>query len=251
MHSQSHQSQSSSSQYSSFSGYTPRSSASTAPTSVSSLGPPPLPTPPPLPPNGTPVQATNSVLNTRGGQESSLFQICLNLRQRLRNVPGFEEILLEEEEDADEDTDPVTLLWRTFRRGYPLMTIYNALNPAVPLVVDESKVKDVKRPQAATFKFLQACLRELRFPAEECFIISDLYGDDTTGFVKVGQSFVNHDYSPTFSQTNSEDCLTRGPGRTRSESCTRHSGPERYHKRRPRRRSKVFRSRIQPQTNAA
>ena len=65
------------------------------------------------------------------------------------------------------------------------MTIYNALDPVAPLEVDESKVKDNKRPQAATFKFLQACLRDLQFPAEDCFIISDLYGDDTTGFVKV------------------------------------------------------------------
>lgn len=94
---------------------------------------------------------------------------------------------MEEEEDCDDDVDPVTLLWRTFRRGYPLMTIYNALNPPVRLEVDETKVKDVKRPQAATFKFLQACLKDLGFASEECFIISDLYGDDTTGFVKVRQ----------------------------------------------------------------
>lgn len=65
------------------------------------------------------------------------------------------------------------------------MTIYNALNPKVRLEVDESRVAEKKRGQAATFKFLQACMAELKFPATECFIITDLYGDDTTGFVKV------------------------------------------------------------------
>lgn len=94
----------------------------------------------------------------------------------------------EAEEEADEDTDPVTLLWRTFRRGYPLMTIYNASNPTVPLELDENrfaKAGDEKKSKAATFKFIQACIQELSFPSEEMFIISDLYGDDTTGFVKV------------------------------------------------------------------
>lgn len=193
----SHQSQSSSSHYSSFTNtFTPRSSTSTNATSLSgsTLVPPAtLPTPPPqaqASASNGPIVASNSVLNSRAGTESSLFQICVNLRARLLNVPGFIDILIEEEEDADEDTDPVTLLWRTFRRGYPLMNIYNALLPAVPLEVDETRVKDVKRPQAATFKFLQACIRDLRFPSEDCFIISDLYGDDTTGFVKVA-SVVN------------------------------------------------------------
>lgn len=188
-----HQSQAS--QYSNFSTastqWGPRSSTSTTATnfSGSTIVAPQQISPTPPPPSG-PIAASNSVLNSRAGTESSLFQICVNLRARLMNVPGVRVILEEEEEDADEDTDPVTLLWRTFRRGYPLMTLYNALNPAEPLYVDESKVRDVKRPQAATFKFLQACIRDLRFPSEDCFIISDLYGDDTTGFVKVA-SVVN------------------------------------------------------------
>jgi len=158
-----------------------RSSDSTQATAQSVLfNPPPLPT-------GTPVQADNNVLNKRADKESSLFQICLNLRQRLKGVPGLEDQLLQEEEDADEDTDIVTLIWRTFRRGYPLMAIYNALQPRVPLIIDESKLNlnEKKRSQAATFKFLHACVNELKFPTDELFIITDLYGDDTTGFVKV------------------------------------------------------------------
>ncbi|KAK1076421.1 Guanine nucleotide exchange factor for Cdc42p, partial [Friedmanniomyces endolithicus] len=62
------------------------------------------------------VTATDNVMNSVADASSSLFQICVSLRQRLLGVPGFREWLEEEEEEADDDTDPVTLLWRTFRR---------------------------------------------------------------------------------------------------------------------------------------
>jgi cell division control protein 24 len=136
--------------------------------------------------NGDLVTATDNVMNSVADASSSLFQICVSLRQRLHGVPGFSESLLEEEEDADEDTDPVTLLWRTFRRGYPLMLLYNALRPNQPLTIPTG-VREEKKGKAATFKFLQACSTDLGFPLEEMFIISDLYGDDTTGFVKVAK----------------------------------------------------------------
>ena len=102
-------------------------------------------------------------------------------------VPGFE---LHEQEMVDEEAevdsiDPVTLMWNSLRRGYPLMTVYNALRPPKPLDVDSSRIKEKDLGKAATFKFLQACMSELKFPASECFLITDLYGEDTTGFVKV------------------------------------------------------------------
>ena len=69
------------------------------------------------------------------------------------------------------------------------MDIYNALQPRVLLTIDETKLNlnEKKRSQAATFKFLHACVNELKFPTDELFIITDLYGDDTTGFVKVSK----------------------------------------------------------------
>jgi len=179
----------SSAHYSSNSYISSRSSSSTQATSVSTLTGPTPPYPTSTPANGAPIEASNNVLNRRGDKETSLFQICLNLRLRLRKVPEFEQFLLEEEREADEDTDPVTLLWRTFRRGYPLLSLYNALSPERRIEIDNSRVNEKKRGQAATFKFLQACLSELRFPVEECFIITDLYNDDTTGFVKVNKRF--------------------------------------------------------------
>ena len=136
--------------------------------------------------NGDLIAPTGNVMNSVADASSSLFQICVSLKQRLHGVPGFSDSILEEEEDADDDTDPVTLLWRTFRRGYPLVLLYNALRPNQPLIIPAG-VREDKKGKAATFKFLQACSTDLGFPLEEMFIISDLYGDDTTGFVKVAK----------------------------------------------------------------
>ena len=187
-----HSQQHTSSNYSIKSQPSSRSSDTTQGTAHSTLFPPPPPIPTTMnsggggPPNANDVTATANIMNSVADASSSLFQICVSLRQRLMGVPGFSDALIEEEEDADEDTDPVTVLWRTFRRGLPLILLYNALEPAQPLVLGAS-VREDKRGKAATFKFLQACVNDLKFPAEDCFIVTDLYGDDTTGFVKVAR----------------------------------------------------------------
>lgn len=90
-----------------------------------------------------------------------------------------------DDEDEGEDLDPVSSLWRCLRKGYPLMTIYNALQPADMLRIDEATVPVGKRPKTAAFKFVQACLKDLELPPGACFSLMDLFGDDTTGFVKV------------------------------------------------------------------
>ncbi|KAJ4295277.1 Guanine nucleotide exchange factor for Cdc42p [Kalmusia sp. IMI 367209] len=175
------------SQYSSYSHSSARDTQSTQATSTSTLFNTP-PVFPGTPVNGGPVEAADNVLNKRADKDSSLFHSGLQLQLRLRAIPGFERWITEEESKADDDADPVTLLWRTFRRGFPLMDIYNALGPKVRLSVDNSAMTEnnaKKFEKMATYKFLQACIGELKFPPEECFMIGDLYGDDTTGFVKV------------------------------------------------------------------
>ncbi|KAL8826567.1 MAG: hypothetical protein Q9191_003718 [Dirinaria sp. TL-2023a] len=139
------------------------------------------------PPSDAP-RPNDNIMNRRGDLSSSLYQICLDLKARMARVPNFEIFIAEmEEEEAEamESTDPVTSMWNCLRRGYPLMAIYNALLPKAPLNVDASRMAESKVGKAATFKFLQACLTDLKFPPSECFLITDLYGGDTTGFVKV------------------------------------------------------------------
>jgi cell division control protein 24 len=177
------------SQYSSYSHSSARDTQSTQATSTSTLfGGQPLPVYPSTPVNGGPVEASDNVLNKRADKDTSLFQRCLQLQMRLRLIPGFEQWMSEEENKAEDDADPVTLLWRTFRRGYPLMELYNALEPRVLLSIPHSKTDEKslkKNEKMATYKFIQSCVGELGMPQESCFILGDLYGDDTTGFVKV------------------------------------------------------------------
>jgi cell division control protein 24 len=177
------------SQYSSYSHSSARDTQSTQASSTSTLfGGQPPPIYPSTPVNGGPVEASDNVLNKRADKDTSLFQRCLRLQMRLRTIAGFEEWMAEEENKADEDADPVTLLWRTFRRGYPLMELYNALEPRILLSIPNAKTDEKslkKNEKMATYKFIQSCVGELGIAQESCFILGDLYGDDTTGFVKV------------------------------------------------------------------
>lgn len=159
------------------------------------------------PTNGGPVQATNNIINQRADASRSLYQICVNLRQRLAQVPGFDTHLSDsDDEDEGEDMDPVSSLWRCLRKGVPLITIYNAIQPAEPLQVDE-RMSEAKKPKAAAFKFVAACMKDLNLPPGECFALTDLFGDDTTGFVKV-RPFLWDFSDPLPFTRNSDDSLS-------------------------------------------
>lgn len=83
--------------------------------------------------------------------------------------------------------DPVSSLWRCLRKGVPLVTIWNCLQNGEPIVLGDN-LKEDKIPKNAAFKFVAACLKEtgeLHLAPAVCFSLSDLFGDDTSGFVKV------------------------------------------------------------------
>src|SRR5947207_5261029 len=74
---------SASSQYPGSTAYpssTPSINSSTTATSTSTL-------------NGGPVIPTDNIINQRADPTRSLYQICVTLRQRLAEVPGFEQHL--------------------------------------------------------------------------------------------------------------------------------------------------------------
>lgn len=131
-------------------------------------------------PNGGPIMATGNIINQKADASRSLYQICISLKQRLSQVPGFDPFL----EQLD-PMDPVDPLWNLLRTGYPLLAIYNSLQPAEPLTVDDQNASESKKSKIAIFKFVQACMKELRVLPAESFVITDLMGNDTSGFVKV------------------------------------------------------------------
>lgn len=124
-----------------------------------------------------------NIINQRDGE--SLYQICLKLRRRLSDVPRFRPWLDEMEEQEVAGSDPVSSLWQCFRSGLPLLTIYNASQPEEgDLAVDMNKPEN-KIGKEAAFLFLKACMQQMSIPAADTFSITDLYSDNTTGFVKV------------------------------------------------------------------
>lgn len=135
-----------------------------------------------VPQNGGPVIATANIINQKADASRSLYHLCMSLKARLALVPDFDHHL-----QRLDPIDPVESLWGLFRAGYPLLAIYNSLQPATPLTVDDTNAAESKKAKLALFKFIQACLKDLGIPSADCFVISDVLGNDTTGFVKVTQ----------------------------------------------------------------
>jgi len=104
-------------------------------------------------------------------------------------VADFEEYISQVAERAQseaEPLDPVTLLWRTFRQGYPLVVIYNALRTKTPLAIEGPGFEpEIKKEKLAAYRFFQACQTEIPETVNEGVTLADLYGEDTAGFVKV------------------------------------------------------------------
>lgn len=139
------------------------------------------------PPSNGQVVATNNIINQKADASRSLYQICVSLKQRLKLVPGFEHYMAQLEEHEQQDGDaggPVESLWNMLRTGQPLVAIYNATEPEEPIDVGNVP-NESKRAKMAIGKFVQGCSKDLKIPSNDMFIISDLLGNDTTGFVKV------------------------------------------------------------------
>lgn len=142
------------------------------------------------------VMATANIINQKADASRSLYQICVALKQRLAQVPGFEVYLQQMEEWAAdmEEGGPVESLWKLLRTGVPLLTIYNCLQPDKPLKDTSPEGANAeKRAKIAILGFVGATTSQLKPPPPDKFIINDVMGTDTTGFLKVCTS---HDQQP-------------------------------------------------------
>jgi cell division control protein 24 len=157
-----------------FDSSTSLSSLSTAKTAVAST-------------NGQ-VVATSNIINQKADASRSLYQICVALKQRLAQVPGFEAYLQQMEEWAADmdDGGPVESLWKLLRTGVPFITIFNCLQPEKPLKDTAPEGANAeKRAKIAILGFVGATGTQLKPPPPDKFIINDVMGKDTTGLLKV------------------------------------------------------------------
>lgn len=138
--------------------------------------------------NGPPAAAANSIFNKP--ISASLYQTCRSITDRLKNVPHFEMLYLREEmaenRTASQDSDPVNDLWRCFRLGASLCHLYNATLPDIELALRPgATTANLNACKAEVYHFLLACKNQLGFADEDLFTISELYSENTNGFVKV------------------------------------------------------------------
>ncbi|KAH9220269.1 Pleckstrin homology domain-containing protein, partial [Leptodontidium sp. 2 PMI_412] len=138
--------------------------------------------------SGRGLIGTSNTASRENAGSQPIFQACIELRQRLSEIPECNAQLTDaangEDDDSDGDIDPVSILWRCLRETTILITIYNSTYPEHPLEFDEP-TDPARKPKMAAFKFIEACLKVLKMSPKECFRMRDLFGDDTTGFVKV------------------------------------------------------------------
>ena len=146
-----------------------------------------------------PVPA-NTLMNKQASPGSGLYQSCVSLRERLWCVPGFGTEFLEPSaapSPGATDTrpngvpqmqfDPVAHLWQCFRLGTPLCKLYNQLSPRVaeiPLTVD-TNLSNANACKALVMRFLIALKERLGWDPDDTFTVSQLYLNDTNGFVRV------------------------------------------------------------------
>lgn len=142
----------------------------------------------------------------------SLYQSCRILRDRLVRVNGFDQFLAAsvnapdspvapmqpaaDDEHATQDKsvqvsrsalrDPVDELWRCFRLGSSLSHLYNATQPQIELAVRPvAETASLNACKKDVYHFLLACKKELSFADDDLFSITELYSENTSGFVKV------------------------------------------------------------------
>lgn len=126
----------------------------------------------------TPSFCSNSPI-TKPSNGTSLYHTCRSVLEKLSVVPNMEYYL-----NDDSPNDPLNKLWTICRRGVPLVALFNALEPNDPLTVDSSCTQ-LNECKKNVYHFIVACRNELNFKEEDLFTLSDLYKDNTNGFVKV------------------------------------------------------------------
>lgn len=148
-----------------------------------------------------------SITNKPAVLGCSLYHTCRSVLDKLAAVEGMAEYLdlvefsptttssptsssssssSSEPSTPNSNSDPLSKLWTLCRRGSPLCTLFNALNPEIPLKVDyKPNLNQVNTCKASVYHFIVGCRDQLKFSEDELFTISDLYQDDTNGFVKV------------------------------------------------------------------
>ncbi|KAL1925674.1 uncharacterized protein VTP21DRAFT_557 [Calcarisporiella thermophila] len=118
----------------------------------------------------------------------SLFQSSRALLDQLHRVPDFERLFKSNgpaHEGGNATTDPLMQVWEIFRRGAPLLHLFNVWRPNHKIDVSARLTPNEKKNEKIYVYYFLTALKDLGWREEEMFGISDVFLNDTNGFVKV------------------------------------------------------------------
>ncbi|KAJ3120164.1 hypothetical protein HK100_012911 [Physocladia obscura] len=158
---------------------------------------------PPMPAFPSQSAILHNNFNNASAGSKPLFQRCVDLIATLYSFPlfefflfpnGIDEYLVPSLDDSQMPTidNPIDILWHTFKLGAPLCIVYNELATATSgkflEPADISTITPGNYPNIPCkdnlFRFVSACT-EMQIPlAKELGGISELYKDNTAGFMK-------------------------------------------------------------------
>ncbi|KAF4439265.1 Ras family, other [Fusarium austroafricanum] len=128
------------------------------------------------------------LLSPKGGTRS-IYHECVEIQLQLSQLEWFAEIYRQETQRRTEDDNPLSILIAIFRRGTPLLMLFNQLDNSQQerwenLIASSPNDTVAKLAMA---EFVQACVNRLNFQPSDCFTVADLMSIDTTNHIKVIQ----------------------------------------------------------------
>jgi hypothetical protein len=126
-----------------------------------------------------------------------IFHECLELEAQLLQLRpcSFKQMLERERSSADASSDILAALVSVFRRGRPLLQLYNQLDDSY-----QDRWKSLLSPalspssaKLAVVEFIQACVLRQGIQPYDCFTVTDLMDDNATRHIKVRASHETFD----------------------------------------------------------
>lgn len=131
--------------------------------------------------------ANDSITNKQATGKSSIYHTCRSVLNALTCVEGFEVYFNTQDNSSTvpHATDPLTKLWQICLQGSSLCYLYNALKPEQPIMTVNKNNSAANKPKACVYHFIIACRDQLHFAEDTLFTVTELFQNDTNGFVKV------------------------------------------------------------------
>lgn len=133
--------------------------------------------------------ATDSITNKQATGKASIYHTCRSVLNALTFVEGFDIYFSNNNQDNSltlpYSNDPLTKLWHICRQGSSLCFLYNTLKPEQPIMTANKNNSAANKSKACVYHFIIACRDQLLFAEDTLFTVTELYQNDTNGFVKV------------------------------------------------------------------